>query len=203
MSLRFYGGLAVLSVASLHALDYSKTNAKMGGARTFLQNAIIRKFVHYTDYVRSRVSSGDVTMGIDRDAPLAAAGYMSCLSLVFQIEKLAFMILYKFVAPNVFGTRYDAAVLSPIMLFPLLLSIFLWLREKVILATLIESNECQERLRDDLSDIVDNFAMIGDYSRRNFATDQFYGRIRKAGAAAKCAKQVVETHARDVLNIMR
>lgn len=190
-SLIIYAGITLASLAILHALDYAKTEARMGRARSFVQNGLVRKYFNYSAYVRQQVSSGDIAMGIERDAGAVAGGYMKCLHLVYEFEKLGFMVLFKLLSPWLFGTKFDTTAMLPLLVFPVLLGAFLLLRQGKIHEVLNESNSSQEHLVNEVNNITANSSMVIDYERRSYAADIFHGKLRSRNRADKRTNQAL------------
>jgi len=191
-SLIVYSGSTVGVLALLHVLDYSKFDAKIGQGRTFMQNAVIRKFMNYSPKSRQHVTGGDIMMAVQRDCPdLVAQGYMSCLKILAAVEKLLFMLTFKLVSPQLFGGKIDTAALYPLLGFPILLGLFLPFRETAIQEALTRSNDAEADVMDGIRQVTDNYSMIVDYSMRSFAQDFFSQRLTDLNKASKASNQIL------------
>lgn len=190
-SLILYGTTSIAAHAILHWGDYSKTKAHMGRTRTFIQEALIRKYLNYTAFVRQGVNGSDITLGVERDAHNVAHGYMSCLMLIAEFEKLACMVLFKLLSPVLFGSKLDLAAIVPLMVFPPLLGVFLVFRESTIAEALASTGKAQEVFLDQVAQTVLNCSLVIDYERRSFAADMFGSKLKVYSRAQTAGNQVL------------
>jgi ABC-type multidrug transport system fused ATPase/permease subunit len=154
--------------AALHALDYQKISWKVGGqSRSIIQKAIVRRFLHYEDFVRASVRDSDVLMATLRDAPeLVGGGYMNLIALASAINQLLMILAYQLFSPFVYGKPFRPMPVLPFIIFPIFLFQFRMCRINTTMAVLRKETETETEMADCVQDTVENYRLLSAYRRR-------------------------------------
>lgn len=174
-SLILVASITVASTGIFHYLDYTKLGFGVAGKpRNFVQNALLRKFLNYKRIVHERLPPGDVTMGMQRDAAdLVQDGYQGVLAMIQALGKTLCMLIFKLTSPFVFGGTHDWLGFLPLLLFPLVLYIFLKVRENTTYLALDERNGRQSDLASEIETITENYRLVLDYKLQNHCEHKF------------------------------
>jgi ABC-type multidrug transport system fused ATPase/permease subunit len=187
-----YSVFAIFAVGVLHYLDYSKIQTGVGQARSFLQDAIIRKFLNYTPTARQQVTSADIVLGIRRDAnDIHEAYILWSMSIISEWEKLGLMLVFKVVSPIAFGQKMEIPSMCLLLLFPALLGTFLVFRWQTIMRHLTKSHEAEEQLLDQVTCTTQHYSLVIDYERRSWAADIFHERLDSQSKCNRDAQRVL------------
>mmetsp|Transcript_27287 Transcript_27287/g.63563 ORF Transcript_27287/g.63563 Transcript_27287/m.63563 type:complete len:907 (-) Transcript_27287:119-2839(-) len=183
----------VCPVAFLHLLDYHSITWKVGGSsHMMLQSALLRRFLDYEEASRLDLRKGDLLMAMTRDTcKLVTEGYMNVLKLVAHFGKLLMLSAYQFVVPVVCGTPLSTAFVLPFVLFPVLLVSFLATRRRMTTGLLKAQNAAQNSLVEHIDNIVSNYRLIADYSRRAVFVEKFEVLVAAYNAATNEVQKVV------------
>eukprot|EP00930_Biecheleria_cincta_P018412 TRINITY_DN14351_c0_g1_i3.p1 TRINITY_DN14351_c0_g1~~TRINITY_DN14351_c0_g1_i3.p1 ORF type:complete len:569 (+),score=63.45 TRINITY_DN14351_c0_g1_i3:147-1853(+) len=155
-----------------------------GGVRKTLQKNLVQKFLDCKEEVRASIMTSDLIMAIVRDSSeVADIGFVKTLHMVCIVGKMMLALLF-ILAEN------RMAVL-PVIVNPILLSIWCGVRAKTTGDAIDKKAEMQNHMIDKAGDIVANIRMIADFMLREVQADAF---DRKIGAYLK-----VENDARSVL----
>ena len=132
-----------------------------------------------------------VIMAIQRDVPAIVDAYIGLLELVNEVEKFVAMMVFMFVSPKVFGTKFHVEAIAPLLIFPVLLSLFLALRGGKHLTCMADQFEKENQLTDQVDLVTDNYELVLDYDRRAVASDSFDRSVRAHGDAGRVVGRVM------------
>merc|ERR1712070_351389 len=121
----------------------------------------------------------DVSLAVHRDSEVVFDGYKSVLQLLYIIERTVFMLLYKVVAPYVFGEEFRFTTVLPLLAFPAVFPIYLAIREKAIHDALTSTNEAQKDVMNQVNEITTHYSLIIDFFRRNRTVQCFFQKVRR------------------------
>lgn len=176
MALMFIIAMQVIPFALLHYLDHlKKTSLGLGGtSRQTLQVALLRKFLNYDAPTRIKLRNGDLIMATTRDtADVVQHGYVSSLKVVKHVGQLVVMMVYQLVAPIIFDKPFSPMGVLPLVLFPIMMTTWLYIRMAKADRLLSDQNRAQDALVNCVDETVANFRLISDYNQRSVATDKF------------------------------
>lgn len=175
-ALMFIIAMQVFPFAFLHILDHlKKTSLGLGGtSRQTLQVALLRKFLNYDAPTRIKLRNGDLIMATTRDtSDVVQNGYVSSLKVVKHVGQLVVMMVYQLIAPFVFDKPFSLMGFLPLVLFPIMMAAWLYLRMAKTNQLLSNQNSQQDALVSYVDETVANFRLIADYNQRSVATDKF------------------------------
>jgi len=167
--------LTIVPFAVLHYIDFRELSWKVGGAsRMFLQKALLRKFLNYSEDARIELVGGDLIMAMTRDVQtLVGDGYVKALELEKSVSQLCMILLFQFLAPPMFDKSLKPAGFIVLAIFPPVLLAYLSVRAKVTTAYIGSRNDAQDEVVGVVERTVKNYRMIADYNRRPFFEERF------------------------------
>merc|ERR1719359_1534038 len=121
------GAMWIFPFAVLHLIDLWKCYLRIPGlARKTLQANLLRRFLHYREDMRAKMGmmdTSEITMAMVRDVhEVVDFGYMKVLEVM--------RILGKILCATGFILAENQAAVVPMVVYPVVLSLFLCCREK-------------------------------------------------------------------------
>jgi ABC-type multidrug transport system fused ATPase/permease subunit len=169
------GALWILPFAMLHLIDLWKCYLRIPGlARKTLQGNLLRRFLHYREDIHAMRSgdSSDITMAILRDVhEVVDFGYMKVLEVA--------RILGKIGCATMFIVAENKMAVIPLVVYPIILSFYLCCRQERTLAANDQKALKQDKVVQTVSDAINNYRIIADFSLRPIIVDQYEVRIDK------------------------
>lgn len=155
------GVLYIAPFAVNHAIDFTKMSLHVAGeSRKTLQANLFRRFLHYVPSVRSKISTGDLTMAMSRDIQEVVNGFMKLLRIVQIVLKLLCSLIF------VLSENVMAAI--PLAVFPVVMGAFLSFRERTLVEAAEASAVTENHLVHQVHSAVSNFRLIADFGLRSF-----------------------------------
>jgi ABC-type multidrug transport system fused ATPase/permease subunit len=188
-----YSSASIIAIAILHSGDYYRTCTRLGAnSWNFLQEALFRKFLNYSNPMRQDLQAGAIISAMQRDAvDMVTDGYSSFLQLLKLIGHVACMLFFKLVSPHVFGKKLNIDVLLPLLALPLLFMLYLPVRERAIRQALEAENKLQGHLINHISVVVHNIDLVLDYEVRDKVSTDFCANLAALNRAGKVSQQVL------------
>lgn len=182
----------VLPFLLLHYLDYLSTSFHIGGrTRTMLQASLLRKFFAYSSRARASAERDSLVMAITRDAPTVSAdGYQSFLVIIKELGRILMVVIFKVLGPVVFHTKFNYEALYIIVLFPLMLGVFLYLRMDRTTQCLREESDRQDAVVQHVETSVMDFDFVVGYGMEDRFTTQFEDLLGDLNLSIRHANQV-------------
>jgi ABC-type multidrug transport system fused ATPase/permease subunit len=151
----------------LHWKSVKIMRLKMAGAKPVQVN-LLRKYLNYDE--RSRALNAkkvpEFIKCMTSDClEVIKDGYWNVLFLSQQFGKLNCMIAYVFVM-NYDNLMVLSVTIVPLIAFPLVLILFLWLRMRTIDHYRLTMLDAETDVQAQVDDIVENYRVIADYSKR-------------------------------------
>mmetsp|Transcript_44846 Transcript_44846/g.100767 ORF Transcript_44846/g.100767 Transcript_44846/m.100767 type:complete len:892 (-) Transcript_44846:111-2786(-) len=165
----------VLPFAALHILEYTKHFLGVSGtARATLQTALLRKFLDFSQDVRSDLQNGDLIMATTHDAfDLVEKGLLKMFCFFKLLGTLVSLITFQFLAPWVFNRPFRLWVVALIISFPALMFLIAHLRFKVCEKWLSAVHDSEASLAAHVHETVVNYRLIADYNQRPIFVEKY------------------------------
>merc|ERR1712178_172611 len=156
----------ILPMIVLHAWELLKVRLDIGGhSKTFLQNCIVTKYLNYNEESRQEVDVADVQIAVRENAGELAESYTAVLAILRLLGKL-FVILC-------FTLQETPRSLKYVLIMPLLMLIFGFLRNSVLSDAYELPNELGARVLAFVADLAKNYRLIANYHNRPKINDMF------------------------------
>jgi len=193
--LLMYVGITLVVLFILHFLDYAKLGFGIGGtSKSFLQCALIRKYLNYTTKVRGDLESGALVMAVHRDVPACVSSYMDILKCFKVTGQLLMMITFKVLGVILFGYKIDVRSFAGALLYPVFMVIFLSWRSDKTITVLENKNDAEDAVTTAVQETTSNCAIILDHWLRNYSTTFFSNAVANFNGKSKAAGQVMENN---------
>eukprot|EP00747_Dinoflagellata_sp_TGD_P080316 gnl/TRDRNA2_/TRDRNA2_160841_c0_seq1.p1 gnl/TRDRNA2_/TRDRNA2_160841_c0~~gnl/TRDRNA2_/TRDRNA2_160841_c0_seq1.p1 ORF type:complete len:902 (+),score=160.81 gnl/TRDRNA2_/TRDRNA2_160841_c0_seq1:85-2790(+) len=178
------GALYIAPFMVLQIVDLMKVSWMVAGrSRRVLQANLLRKFLNYTERVRSRISAGDVSMCMMRDIrEVVDCGYMK----VFEVVR----ITGKLLSALVFILAENKMAVIPLAIYPVVMLCFLKMRERITTEANERAAEEQNQLVHSVNDNAANFRLIADYFLRSFIVETFDTKVQQYNGAEAIAARI-------------
>jgi hypothetical protein len=192
VQLMIYVGITFTALFVMHVLDYQRLSFGVGGgSRSFLQAALMRKYLNYVTRVRSDMDSGTLVMAIHRDVPECVGSYFKILALVRVFGQLAMMIVFKGLSVYFFHAKIDLKSIVPALTYPIFMLFFLRCRQSKTVEVLDDKCVAEEGVTNAVSETTSNSVLILDHYLRNYASNNFNAVIKTFNGKSKAAGQVM------------
>lgn len=184
---------AMVPFAILHALDYLSLGWGIeGGSRLWIQSAVLRRYLNYSAESRSQIRHSDMDAALNHDASrIASEGYCEMLNMVAKHGTLFVLLVFQFTSPFVFGTPFRLTPIIPLVVFPVILLIFLWIRGPITERALGDESRAMSGIISNVEFTVSNFRLISDYSKRCAVVDKFREAAQEYNGIACSQKKVM------------
>jgi len=168
----------------LQIVAFRRNYWKVGGAsRKSLQANLMRKYMTYTDSVRTNCDHGVIVLLLYKAIPeVVADAYSSIFPIVKNVTLLILIMLYQGVGTNLLGLKagqpqwvaMNCAVLAA---FPVVMAIGLKLRADKSRKLLRTTKNAEEACTSYTIDMLANFFLLADYCKRGRAISKFESKI--------------------------
>lgn len=166
------------SVVVLHLSDHARFLVPMGGAiRKLLTQGIMMIYLNFDPFSEGSDFSGALTMGLTRDAVECAELYKVCLKWIQHVGSVAVLFLFMVLYPRWFGKEFTTLSYLPFIFFPMVLSLFICCRAKIVTGALTAQKDAQDDVVTTGNEAVLNRALILDYKLRQDFCDSLYKRV--------------------------
>jgi len=185
--------IQLLPIALLHYLHYQKPSWKViGESKRVLQTALLRKFLNYSSDVRLDLQQGDLILAMARDAfDVVDAGYIKLLGVLKSFGGIGIALVFQCTAPFIFNRPFRIWIVGAIILFPVALATFAWLRYQVTSRWLNQTMETQADLATHVNETVQSYRLIADYNRRPFFIERYEKLIDKNNQVTSDTARVI------------
>jgi len=146
----------------------------VGGSRLWIQSAVLRRYLNYGTESRSQIRHSDMDVALNHDASrIASEGYSELLNLLAKKGTLFVLLFFQFTSPFVFDKPFRLTPIIPLVVFPVILLAFLWIRGPITERALGDESRAMSEMISNVEFTVSNFRLISDYSKRCAAVDRF------------------------------
>lgn len=161
------GVLYIIPFFWMQIVDILKVRYEIAGiVRIKVQTNLLRKFFNYKEEMRSSISSAEVTMAMIRDiAEAVDEGFMKTLSVIAIVGKVAMLAVF------VLAENSTAAI--PLVVNPLIMLVYLWIREGITVRTNEAMAEKQNDIVQSMHSSVTNFRLMADFSLRPYMVEVY------------------------------
>jgi ABC-type multidrug transport system fused ATPase/permease subunit len=163
----------VVPFGLLHLIDYLEVQLKLTNeAQQLLQNALFCTYLTYTTESRSGVRASDINLSLLSDIPeMVHCGFIAITPFLRFIGKLA-VVAY-------FIMQRNPKLSWVLVLWPSLLVAFIAFRYKTLMAIGDEKDEDKKKVRNFVTEVTDDFDLIGPYHTRPQMALMFRNLIKK------------------------
>jgi ABC-type multidrug transport system fused ATPase/permease subunit len=187
-------GVQILSIFTLHSMDFMKLGWSVGGpSRKMIQKGILRRYMYLSSSARDEVRSTDLGTAVTRNALACVGGVGLCIALCNVIGGIVGILVFKLTAPIVFQakSRINLLSFSPFIVYPVVLGTCISLRAPKTTDALDTVQDTKDNLLEYSMSAVEHFPVLSDFRRRNKYVDDTEAYINAYNKANKEKNQLV------------
>eukprot|EP00747_Dinoflagellata_sp_TGD_P145163 gnl/TRDRNA2_/TRDRNA2_176567_c1_seq8.p1 gnl/TRDRNA2_/TRDRNA2_176567_c1~~gnl/TRDRNA2_/TRDRNA2_176567_c1_seq8.p1 ORF type:complete len:801 (-),score=89.74 gnl/TRDRNA2_/TRDRNA2_176567_c1_seq8:132-2534(-) len=177
------GLMYFLPLCFLHVWDIVKIRMDLSGTvRTFVRTNLFRKYLNYNNKSRLAVPASEMQLSLMEDAADLAQGYISTLSLVRIIIKLAILIY--------FTLSQTPSAWKCVIAMPTLMFAWAALRNPSFMAAFDVYDELRGKVLHFVQESCSIYDLISDYKQRPQVDEVFLGKLNETREAEQAAKTI-------------
>eukprot|EP00930_Biecheleria_cincta_P087140 TRINITY_DN76394_c0_g1_i1.p1 TRINITY_DN76394_c0_g1~~TRINITY_DN76394_c0_g1_i1.p1 ORF type:complete len:899 (-),score=115.15 TRINITY_DN76394_c0_g1_i1:56-2752(-) len=183
----------ILPFGILHLLHYASLSwGIVSTSRVWIQTALMRTYLNYSNVSLAFIKPSDVTMSINYDAEfLAVNGYSNMLQFFSKLGTLVVLLAFQLTAPFIFNKPFRLTTMLAVLAMPLLNVLFLYFRAGLASWVLHRESKAQADLVLSVDYAVNNFRLIADYCKRGKIVDDFEDAAQVHSHSDREMKQVL------------